>query len=243
MFKVADHGGTPMKMSKDERDELLGLYKDLRVADVRDGMDWMMMHHVGSMSPSIRPVFRTRAVGIAKTVRYVPYEGTVPTMSPEDYTKWSSWYYENVCPYPWMDDIEEGDFCVIDQSGVDAGLMGSNNTLAGIRSGARGYVTNGGVRDTDEIIIQKVPFWSRLISQSMVQGRLQFDAKDITVAVGGISVNPGDIVVADGDGVIVVPSKIARDVAKYAHRELKNDKVGRRKLYEDLGMELDETVM
>ena len=232
-----------MKMAKAEKHELLELYQGLRVADVRDGMDWNMMHHYGSMSPDIRPVFRTRAVGIAKTVRYLPYQGHIPHMSPEEYTKWSNWYYREVCTYSWMDEIEEGDFVVIDQSGVDAGLMGSNNTLAGFRDGARGYVTNGGVRDTDELILQEIPFWSRLISQGMVQGRLQDDAHNIPVNVGGVLVQPGDVVVADGDGVIVVPRHIARDVAKYAHRELKRDKAGRKKLYEELGMALDETVL
>ena len=226
-----------------ERQELLALYQDLRVADVRDGMDWCMMHHYGSLSPDIRPLWRTRTAGIARTARYVPFQGHIPTMSPQEYDEWSSWYYGNVCTYPWMKAIEPGDFIVIDQSGVDAGLMGSNNSLAGVRSGARGYVSNGGVRDTDELILQKVPFWSRFISQKIVQGRLQFDAMDIPVSVGGVIVHPGDAVVADGDGVIVVPLKIAFDVAKYAHRELANDKVGRRKLYEDLGMELDETVL
>jgi len=61
--------------------------------------------------------------------------------------------------------------------------------------------------------------------------------------VGGVIVHPGDVVVADGDGVIVVPRKMAFDVARYAHRELANDKAGRRQLYEELGMELDETVL
>jgi 4-hydroxy-4-methyl-2-oxoglutarate aldolase len=230
-------------MAKSERDKLLELYKDLRVADVRDGMDWNMMHHYGSMSPSIRPLWRTRAVGIARTARYLPYEASIPTMTPEEYTRWSSWYYQNICTYPWMKAIEPSDFIVIDQSGVDVGLMGSNNSLAGVRDGAAGYVTNGGVRDTDELILQKVPFWSAMISQGMVQGRVRFDAMDIPVSVGGVQVHPGDVVVADGDGVIVVPRKMAVDVAQYAHQELANDKVGRRKLYEALGMELDDTVL
>ena len=115
--------------------------------------------------------------------------------------------------------------------------------MAGFRNGARGYVTNGGMRDTDELIIQKIPFWSKFISQSMVQGRLQFDAKNIPVSVGSVLVRPGDVVVADGDGVIVVPRKMASDVAKYAHRELAQDKASRRKLYKELGMELDDTVV
>ena len=229
-------------MSKSEREALLALYQDLRVADVRDGMDWMMQHHQGSMVTEIRPLWRTRAVGIAKTARYLPYKRTIPEMTPEEYTEWSGWYYGEVCTYPWIGDIEPGDFCVIDQSGVDAGLMGSNNAMDGIINGATGYVTNGGVRDTDEVILEKIPFWSRMISQSMVQGRLQFEDYDIPVVVGGVLVHPGDVIVADGDGVIVVPRDLAEDVAKYARQELSNDKVSRRRKYEELGLEMDETV-
>lgn len=225
-----------------QRDELLRLFGDLRVADVRDGMDTMMLHHGGTMSPDIRPLFRTRAFGIAKTVRYVPYGGTIPQLSPQEYWKWVGEYYREICPYPWMKTVQEGDFVVIDQCGVNAGLMGSENTLGGIRNGARGYVSNGGVRDTDEIILQQVPFWSRMVSQSMVQGRLQYDAMDVPVNVGGVTVNPGDMIVADGDGVLVVPQGVAADVARYAHEEHDRDKKHRRQHYEALGRELDETV-
>lgn len=202
-----------------------------------------MMHHYGSMYHDMRPLFRTRVIGIARTARYVPYEENVPHMTPEEYTKWSSWYYREVCNDPWQADIEPGDFIVLDQSGVDVGILGSNNTLSGFARGARGYITNGGIRDTDEIILQKIPVWSRFISQGMDQGRIRFDAKDVPVNVGGVAVYPGDVVVADGDGVIVVPRKMARDVAKYARQELDNDKAGRRRLYESLGWELDETVL
>jgi regulator of RNase E activity RraA len=76
----------------------------------------------------------------------------------------------------------------------------------------------------------------------MVQGRLRFDAKDVPVSVGGVTVHPGDIVVADGDGVIVVPRAMARDVAKYGGEEHTRDKVVRRKLYEALGRPLDDSV-
>jgi 4-hydroxy-4-methyl-2-oxoglutarate aldolase len=231
-----------MKMSKQEREDLLAAFEDLRVSDVRDGLDTMMMHHVGSVSPAIRPLWRTRTHGIAKTCLYLPYQGVIPTMKAEEYWQWVGRYYKEVCPYPWMEDIQPGDFCVIDQSGADAGLMGSNNTLGGVKAGARGYVTNGGVRDTDEIILQKIPFWSAMCSQGMVQGRLKFGAKDLPVSVGGVQVNPGDVVVADGDGVIVVPRRIALDVAKHAHDEHQRDKKTRGGLYKDLGMKPDETV-
>jgi regulator of RNase E activity RraA len=225
------------------RSTLLDLYADLRVADVRDGMDWLGMHAFGSMSPDIRPLWRTRAVGIARTARYLPFVGPLPKLTPEEYTAWQGWYYNTVCTYPWMNDLESGDFVVIDVSGVDVGLCGSNNTLDALQKGVRGFVTNGGgVRDSDEVILQKIPFWSKFISQGMVQSRLQYDAHNIPVAVGGVTVCPGDVVVADGDGVIVVPRGLAVDVATYAHQELRNDKAARRAKYEALGRDLDATV-
>jgi regulator of RNase E activity RraA len=224
------------------RDQLLALYHDLRVADVRDGMDTLLRHCTGSMDPVIRPLFRTRAFGIARTCRYLPFRGLVPALSPEDYWQWVSRYYAEVCGYPWVKDIQEGDFIVIDQSGVDAGLIGSANTLDCLERGARGFVTNGGVRDTDEIILQGIPYWSPFCSQSMVQGRLEFDAKDIPVSVGGVQVRPGDMVVADGDGVIAVPQEIAEQVARHAHAEHERDKQTRGESYRRLGREKDSTV-
>jgi len=229
-------------MSTNERAQLLELYQDLRVADVRDGLDWNMMHAYGSMSIDIRPLWRTRAVGIARTARYLPFVGPVPHKSPEEYTEWQGWYYNNVCTYPWMKELDPGDFIVIDQSSVNVGLCGSNNTLEAYKQGVRGFVTNGGVRDTDEVILQQIPFWSKFCSHGMVQGRVQYDAHNIPVAVGGVTIFPGDVVVADGDGVIVVPRKVAFDVATYAHQELRNDKASRRRMYEEMGRDLDSSV-
>ena len=76
----------------------------------------------------------------------------------------------------------------------------------------------------------------------MVQGRLQYDDHDIPVNVGGVVVYPGDIIVADGDGVIVVPRDKAFEVAKWGKKELESDKKSRRDLYKELDMELDDTV-
>ena len=53
-----------MNMQEENR-KLLELYAPLRVADVRDGMDWMGYHHYGTLASDIRPLWRTRASGIA----------------------------------------------------------------------------------------------------------------------------------------------------------------------------------
>jgi regulator of RNase E activity RraA len=227
----------------EENKKILEAYKGLRVADVRDGLDWCGMMHYGSMDASIRPLYRTISIGIARTVRYLPYQGPTPFLTGEKYSEWSAEYYRKIGTFPFMEKIEEGDFICIDQSGLNIGLMGSNSALAGKRNGAVGWVSNGGLRDTDEVILEEIAFWSKEIGQPMVQGRLQFDGMDIPVAIGGVVVYPGDVVVADGDGVVVVPRKIAFDVAKYARQELDHDKIGRRKLYKELGMKEDATVL
>jgi 4-hydroxy-4-methyl-2-oxoglutarate aldolase len=225
------------------RENLLALYNGLRVCDVRDGMDAMGYFHYGSLDAQIRPLWRSRAYGIARTVRYLPYPGPMPCLSAKAYRKeWSPMYYQKICPYPWSEEIEEGDFVVIDQSGLNVGLMGSENAFGRFNEGAHGFVTNGGVRDTDEIILQKIPFWSRYIGQTMVQVRLQFDAKNIPIAVGGVQVRPDDMVVADGDGVIVVPQEIAEEVGRWAHEEQDNDKKARRRHYERAGLAFDASV-
>lgn len=233
---------TPEKR-KEENKVLLKLFGELRVADVRDGLDWIGFFGFGTIDSKVRPLWRTRAVGIARTARYLPYEGPYPLERGDEYTKWQARYYSTVCTYPWLDEIEEGDFMAIDLSGVDAGLMGSENTLRCLLKGVHGFVFNGGgIRDTDEVIQQKIPCWNYFPSQSMVQARIRFDAKDIPIAIGGVAIYPGDIIVADNDGVIVVPRKVAEEVYKYASRGLVADKATRKSLYEKLGWELDETV-
>ena len=230
-------------MKDHEREALLASYADLRVCDVRDAMDAMGYFHYGSLDPRIRPLWRTRACGIARTVRYLPYPGPVPRMSAREYRQeWSPMYYEKICPYPWSQDVGKGDFVVIDQSGLNVGLIGSENSFARFNDGARGFVTNGGVRDTDEIILEKVPFWSRYVGQTMVQVRLQYDSRNIPIAVGGVQVRPDDMVVADGDGVIVVPQEVAGEVARWAHEEHESDKKARLEHYVRAGREPDETV-
>src|SRR4051812_34710425 len=95
------------EMSEEERRELLKAFENLRVTDVSDGMDWMMRFDVGLVDAAIRPLWRTRVCGIAKTVRYVPTNLRIPTMSPEEYDAYSANWYARICTYPFGDQIEK----------------------------------------------------------------------------------------------------------------------------------------
>ena len=234
----------PDAQRKAENKRFLEMFDGLRVADVRDGMDWFGYHHYGSVDRAVRPLWRTYAYGIARTARYLPYVGPSPLERGREYDRWQGMFYNEIATYPWMNDIEEGDFIALDMSGVNVGLMGSENTLRCLLAGAKGFVLNGaGMRDTEEVIMQKVPVWNHFVSQAMDQARIQFEAKNVPVAIGGVTIFPGDIIVADNDGVIVVPRVVAEEVAKQSHRMLSDDKSTRKNLYIKLGRALDETVM
>ena len=234
----------PDAQRKAENKRFLEMYNGLRVADVRDGMDWFGYHHYGSLDPAIRPMWKTYAFGIARTAKYLPYVGPAPIERGQEYDRWQGMYYNEISTYPWVNDIEPGDFVALDMSGVDVGLLGSENTLRCLANGVRGFVMNGsGMRDTDEGIMQKIPVWNHFLSQAMVQARIQFGAKDIPVAIGGVTIFPGDIIVADNDGVIVVPRAAAEQVAKQAHRMLSDDKSTRKASYDKLGWAYDDTVL
>jgi regulator of RNase E activity RraA len=105
-----------------------------------------------------------------------------------------------------------------------------------------GVVTDAGARDTDEIGLEKVPLYLRQKGRGIRPGRNEIESVNRPVTIGGVLVCPGDVVVADGDGVVVVPRAAAEQVAKYASDILVKDKAGRRGLYESLGRQLDKTV-
>lgn len=224
-------------------DDLLQLYQGLRVADVSDGMDAMGRRDVGLVSAQIRPIWLgAYAVGRAVTARYVHTTEVVPSMTPEEYAEYMGRWYGEKCPYPFMDIVKPGDFLVLDLSGLEVGFWGSNVGLAAVHKGVVGVVIDGGCRDTAEVALQKCAVWAKTRARTTVIGRLEFESLNQTVNCGGVQVAPGDIVVADDDGVIVVPQAIAADVARCARKELDADKRGRRALYEALGRPLDDTV-
>jgi 4-hydroxy-4-methyl-2-oxoglutarate aldolase len=238
-----------MTLSDAQRQALLERYRGLRVTDVCDGMDRCALQDVGLLDWEIRPLwrdtdaFRHRIYGFAHTVRFVPTGRRMPTGTPEEIDQAVSHWYRTYARGPLNDEIRAGDVIVIDAQGIpDTGYIGSNNALNWITRGAVGVVTNGGARDTDELIKQGVPVYCRKISRGIRPGRLELDATNVPVSVGGVYVRPGDVIVADGDGAICVPIERAEEVATWAWKVADGDKAGRRRLYEAAGMALDETV-
>jgi regulator of RNase E activity RraA len=220
------------------------------VADVTDGMDAVGLQNGGLMDPGIRPLWKDakdythRFVGIAVTARYVPTQRAQAGRRPvADYDKWSGDWYNTLSPEPFQDLLRPGAALVIDDAErADVGSIGSNNIMAWKARGAVGVVTDATARDTDEIATERVPLYFRRPGRGIRPGRNEIESVNRPIVCGGVLVVPGDVVVADGDGVLVVPRAVAADVAGYARRILEGDKEGRRRLYEKLGLPKDRSV-
>lgn len=231
---------------------VLALFDGLRVADVSDGMDIVGLRDAGLMEQRIEPLWRDietlghLAVGLAVTARYVPTNRPVPgALDPDAFGAWEGDWYGRISTEPFVDSLRPGSILVLDVSGDgDTGSVGSFNSLAWVERGARAIVTNGGIRDTDEIIKQRIPVYLDHANRGrgIRPGRNEIESVQQPIEVGGVLVRPGDVVVVDGDGVVVVPREYAEPVALAARGILDADKAGRRALYERLGIPLDQTV-
>jgi 4-hydroxy-4-methyl-2-oxoglutarate aldolase len=126
----------------------------------------------------------------------------------------------------------------------DTGSTGSKNILGWLERGAVGLVSAGGVRDIDEIILQRNPVYTDYNRRGRGERIGRNEVLDVQrpVVVGGVTVYPGDVVIGDSDGVVVVPRRVAVRVGQIAYQELADDIKGRRELYEKLGRPLDRTV-
>lgn len=233
----------------EENAELLKLYEGLRVADVSDGMDMVGLPNTGLVSHEIHPHWvDTEEMshiirGIAVTARYVPTQRPDRPEPGEDFAAWEGHFYSTYSNEAFAQVIQPGSVVVLDDvEDRDIGSIGSNNILYWVSLGAVGVVTDASSRDTDEIALQKVPLYLRKKGRGIRPGRNELESVNRPVDIGGVLVCPGDVVVADGDGVVVVPRKVAKEVAMHAHGILEKDKAARKNLYEKLGMPLDKTV-
>ncbi|MFD5405881.1 4-carboxy-4-hydroxy-2-oxoadipate aldolase/oxaloacetate decarboxylase [Streptomyces griseorubiginosus] len=163
-----------------------------------------------------------------------------------------SWPGDNLMIHAAVEQCGEGDFLVVTTtSPCTDGQFGELFATALQRRGARGVVMNTGIRDTQALREMGFAAWSRAVS---AQGTVKATGGSVNVpiAVDGQVIRPGDVILADDDGVVVVPRERARETAERAEaREAKEaatraafldgqlglDRYGLRETLKELGVE------
>lgn len=145
----------------------------------------------------------TKIVGTAKTLRFVPFREDLFASHGGGYNAQKRAF----------DAVREGEIIVIEARGDDTtGTLGDILALRAQARGAAGVVTDGGVRDFDAVAEIGLPVFSQGAHPSVLgRKHVPWDV-DVTISCGGAAVQPGDIIVGDGDGVIVIPPALVEAV-------------------------------
>ncbi|MYR43707.1 4-carboxy-4-hydroxy-2-oxoadipate aldolase/oxaloacetate decarboxylase [Streptomyces sp. SID5910] len=166
------------------------------------------MGRTGLLGPGIRPVQQgVRIAGTAVTVL--------------------SWPGDNLMIHAAVEQCGEGDVLVVTTTSPSTdGMFGELFATALQRRGVRGLVIDAGVRDTQELREMGFAAWSRAVS---AQGTVKATggSVNVPVAVDGQVIRPGDVIVADDDGVVVVPRERARHVAEASEAREKKEAASR----------------
>lgn len=191
--------GNPQKQSAEDR-ELVALFEGLDTPGVSDALDKLGLH---GQALGIRPLadYEKTVVGPAFTVKYVP--ASVPPGTVGDF----------------IDDVAEGDVIVLDNDGrTDCTVWGDIMTqYAGLR-GIAGTVIDGVCRDVSKALGDGYPMFTAGRFMRTGKDRVQVESVGATVGIGTVRVRSRDIVVADANGVVVVPRDRAREVAETARK-------------------------
>jgi len=116
-----------------------------------------------------------------------------------------------------LEALHEHSVVVWDTGGDDTSAQwGEVMTKAALRAGCRGAVIDGGVRDTQLILDQRFPVWCRYRTSNAMLGRFRMVGYQLPIRIGGVDINPGDIVFADIDGALIVPRRLAMEVLERA---------------------------
>jgi regulator of RNase E activity RraA len=154
------------------------------------------------------PLFNAgeRVVGRAFTLRFVPAREDLAT--PES---WSSPRSTRAA----IEEMPEGCIAVVDAMGVqDAGIFGDILTARMRKRGVAALVTDGVVRDGEGVEGAGLPVWCAGVAAPASVAGLTFVGWQEPVGCGGTAVFPDDVIVADGDGAVVIPAGLVEEVAK-----------------------------
>lgn len=181
-----------------EDQEVVALFEGLHTAGVSDAMDKLGLHGQALGLTPLTNCFKA-VVGPAFTVKYVP--AAMPPGTVGDF----------------IDDVAAGDMVVIDNDGrTDCTVWGDIMThYAGLR-GIVGTVIDGACRDVSRARKDGYPMFTAGCFMRTGKDRVQVEAINTTVAIGTVRVVPRDIVVADADGVVIVPRDRACEVVAIA---------------------------
>lgn len=112
----------------------------------------------------------------------------------------------------YMEDLRPGDVVMLDGRGVEGALWGDLRSIVAQRLGAVGTVVEGAARDGDACLKMGYPVFSRSRSPLSGGGRAWIEAKQVPVVIGGVWVEPGDLIFGDGDGVVVLPAMREQEI-------------------------------
>jgi 4-hydroxy-4-methyl-2-oxoglutarate aldolase len=178
------------------------------------------MGRVGLMQPYMRPIYTNAQVcGTAVTVLLQPGDNWMLHVAPEV--------------------VQPGDVvvaaCTVENTD---GFFGELLATTYRARGAKGLIIEGGVRDVKEISEMQFPVFSRAISaRGTVKASL--GSVNVPIVCAGVSVNPGDVVVADMDGVVIVPAAVAQQAADASEAREANEADKRARLAKgELGLDM-----
>ncbi|MDR7083497.1 2-keto-4-pentenoate hydratase/2-oxohepta-3-ene-1,7-dioic acid hydratase in catechol pathway/regulator of RNase E activity RraA [Arthrobacter ginsengisoli] len=145
-----------------------------------------------------------RVVGLARTLRYVPNR--------EDLFKTHGGGFN--AQKKAIDSVNEGEILVMEARGEKGtGTIGDILALRAQVRGAAAIITDGGVRDFSAVAAMDMPtYYANPHPAVLGRRHIPWDT-DITIACGGTTVQPGDIIVADSDGILVIPPALAEELA------------------------------